>query len=161
MLHTPPEDLSALEVPAYALFRPWSHTDKRHVVKLASGLHASEDGLLTAQHAHDGHMLYRCLLEPMTSLDFVGVVRSDTDRIDRIMQDDYGPLTNADLPFLSVSWTKGSPDQLRIESRRMALRKYAFDQCNLASEFPATKAARTYFILTLLDPEAAIISPGA
>lgn len=147
--------------PVYALFRPWSHTDKRHVIKIMGELHHSEEQLIEEKHRLDDPTLHGCLLEPMTSLDFIETVKSDDERIKRIVQDGYGDLKNADLPFLSVSWTKNTPEQLRIESRRMALRRYAFEQCDLASQFPHTKALHSYFILTLLEPETAILSPGA
>jgi len=150
---------SDMATPGYFLFRPWSHTDKRHILKIVSGpqdkeKHLNQLGRMSSVYAE----AQRCLLEPMTSLDFAQVCSSDTARTKRILKLGEDGITQADLQFLCVSWTPKSPQHLKVESRPMIMRRDAY-QFSLCEQDNCEDEARKFFVMTFLDPATANISP--
>lgn len=148
-----------MSLPLYTLYRPGEDNNYRPALDLTGGPVSDRDALALAYSECDDPLTHMCYLEPLTTLEFPEVYKSDSKRIKRIMKKaKSGPLTRKDLPFLAVSWSPRHPDQLLIESRRAALRYGAYTQCVEASLDPDRNPDRSFFVMTFLKPKKAIIS---
>ncbi len=143
---------------AYFIFRPWSHTDRRHVVALCGGPYQNIDALNAAAKTLDVKRPQHCHLEPIDTIDRVELVKSDAKRRARILKKDASPMTQKDLMFVGVSWSPRSPVRLNIESRAMALRTDAYNFSQTEATISG-EPERIFMLMTLLDPVTADLSP--
>jgi hypothetical protein len=145
--------------PGHFLFRPWSHTDRRHVVTLVDGPFEAPESLEAARDACSEMKPQRCFLEPIDALDQAAVILGDKKREKHILKVGGDGLTEADLKFLAASWSPRSPNRLSIESRLTPLRWNAYKFAKTESIIRTDEPDRKFFVMELLDPVGATISP--
>ncbi len=144
--------------PGFFLFRPWSHTDKRHVLKLLSPSFGKKSLVKKALANSSAPGAQSCFLEPVEGLDFDEVHLSDKTRVEKILSPDFAGLKPKHFQFVSVSWAPDSPRQLRVESRPMVLRRDAYLFALTEGDICMDKR-RIFCVMTLLSPKTARLSP--
>lgn len=144
--------------PGYFLFRPWSHTDKRNVLKLHSSSLGKKALVKEAMSRVNVPGVQAAFLEQVELLNLKQVVRSDRKRSKKFLRPDFHGLRRKHLKFVVVSWSPRYPDHLNIESRPMAMLRDAYLFAMTEKEIHAA-AERTYCVMRLLSPKTANLSP--
>ncbi len=135
--------------PAFYAFRPWSHTDRRHMLMVISDRSDSVEALGVAP------------TQILRLFDLTDAMAEEAQRADepvraRLLNDpDKGW---KDYAYLAVSWSPRAPSKLRIESREFLLRYDAHDWAEFRRDQNAEKG-RVFFVAQLMDPANAKTSP--
>lgn len=143
----------------FMLFRPWTQTDKRHTLKIASMPYESERILNQAKRLQSDPLAQRCRLEPVDLITLEAAQKSDKKRNKRVLDGDI-PLTglaDADMTFVPVSWSSTSAQYLNVVGPRTMMKVNALAWALTLSEVPQA-AEMKFYILTLLDPETTTLS---
>lgn len=138
----------------FIVFKPWSHTDRRHMLFLESGPYPTRDEAASAQRALP-YPTYLARLELIQDLFLEAVLERDKARRRAILDEPQKvPKT---LPFLGATWSPRAPQRLKIETRQQMLCQNVYDV--LLSLEPQKDESRQLLVLELLDRENAKISP--
>lgn len=140
----------------FLLFRPWSHTNRRQMIAITGGPFRSADDLGSA--SKETGTSFGCRIDPISALSFEEVMQKDEDIRNGILSTRGTKPCAKDMPFVSASWSELAPGRLKIHSRRMMLRQTAYEWAEFCADLPENKS-RQFFVLELLDPENARLSP--
>lgn len=101
-----------IDTPVYAWVRDYSHTDRRHWLIMLTEMASDHQSLKKPDNVDSFLVMIRKL-----PLDEV-IYDEDADRMAELSNDT--PLGLKDLPYLGATWSKTTPDKLRISTRRAA-----------------------------------------
>lgn len=143
----PSLSLAHLSTPAFAWMQTYSHSNRRHLLSIASDIVETREAL----PASPGTLLrpaFACELRPLPSLHAEDMQARSQSIRDNMIAGRWTP-TEENLPFLGATWCPYSPNYIRLATRRLA---DPFDGETYAEMQADDRPGSIPFILELLDP---------